>query len=365
MEVTTALSGAVKRKVKKKIWLWLIGAGMPLLIFLSIVLAVCMFPLFILGGDSLYYSPGYEYDMYYGSESGGAAFKLTGTGEFLFPINTQKIVITSGFGMRMHPVLKERKLHTGIDIACDTGTPVLAVSGGTVSFAGDGGGYGNLVIIEHPGGYKTYYAHLSVISINNGTVISAGELIGKAGNTGFSTGPHLHFEVRKDDSPIDPAPFLGLVQDIPNVLPEELKYTEIDAHKLKTFLDGRDSMLSDEPYFSAIMDSAREYDVSPVLLFAITGQEQSFVPRSHKDAIKIANNPFNVFHSWREYNTDIRDSSRIAARTVINLSKNRPDASNPIAWMNTRGGSGGYAEDPNWWVGVSKIFNQLRQVAAL
>lgn len=139
-------------------------------------------------------------------------------------------------------------------------------------------------------------------------------------------------------------------------LPEDLKYKPVDIIKLKQFLANRDSLLADEPYLMAIIQAAEEFNINPLLLFAIVGQEQSFVPRTDKDARIIANNPFNVYHSWKEYNTNIRDSARIAAITVNNLSENRPEAVDPIFWINRK-----YAEDKNWWVGVSRIFKELKK----
>lgn len=141
-------------------------------------------------------------------------------------------------------------------------------------------------------------------------------------------------------------------------MPDRLKYTDIDVDALKMYLQGRDSMLSDEPYFGAIMDAAKAHDVHPVLLFAITGQEQGFVPRSNKNAKKIANNPFNVFHSWQEYNTDIRKSADIAGRTIANRGGKRPEGYEPFAWLNKT-----YAEDPLWQDGVRKIFDKLNSIS--
>lgn len=139
-------------------------------------------------------------------------------------------------------------------------------------------------------------------------------------------------------------------------LPEDLKYKPIDIIKLRQYLTDRNSVLADEPYLMAIIQAAEEFNINPLLLFAITGQEQSFVPRTDKDARIIANNPFNVYHSWKEYNTNIRDSARIAAMTVINLSENRPEAVDPIFWINRK-----YAEDKNWWIGVSRFFKDLKK----
>lgn len=140
------------------------------------------------------------------------------------------------------------------------------------------------------------------------------------------------------------------------ILPEDLLYRTIDTGKLATALNKRKSILADEPYLSSILQAAREYNVNPLFLFAITGQEQAFVPRTDKDARRMANNPFNVYHSWMEYNTDILDSARIAAVTVTNLSQNRPETVNPVAWINRK-----YAEDNKWWMGVSQIFSELRR----
>lgn len=110
----------------------------------------------------------------------------------------------------------------------------------------------------------------------------------------------------------------------------------------------------EEPYFSTIIYTSRAFDLNPLILFAIAGHEQGFVPQSHPKAKKIANNPYNVFQSWQIYNTDIKDATEIACRTIINLSKDRPAFMNPFIWLNGR-----YAEDPSWWRGVQAIFNRL------
>ena len=142
-----------------------------------------------------------------------------------------------------------------------------------------------------------------------------------------------------------------------NELPTYLQYEQINEGKLRDWLNGRNSLLADDPYFSTIIEIANEYNIHPLLLFAITGQEQGFVLRDNKNAAKIANNPFNVFHSWEDFNTNISDTSQIAARTIVNLSKDRPADVDPIQWINRK-----YAEDENWWRGVSSIFKQLKTV---
>ncbi|TFE24868.1 glucosaminidase domain-containing protein [Cohnella luojiensis] len=137
-------------------------------------------------------------------------------------------------------------------------------------------------------------------------------------------------------------------------MPARLKYAEIDVRALKSYLNSRDSLLAEEPYFNAIVEAAREYDIHPLLLFAITGQEQGFVPKTGKDAKLIANNPFNVGHSWMEYNTDIHGSVGIASRLLVKLADSRPEGHDAFSWFNKT-----YAEDPLWSDGVRKIFNKL------
>lgn len=138
-------------------------------------------------------------------------------------------------------------------------------------------------------------------------------------------------------------------------LPVELRYEDFNHGKLKTLLNKRNSLLADEPYFSAIIQTAKKHNVSPLLLFAITGQEQGFVPRSHQHARQIANNPFNVYRSWQEYNTDIHDSANIAAVTLIHLSQDRPQSADAISWINRK-----YSEDQNWQTGVRQILEELK-----
>jgi murein DD-endopeptidase MepM/ murein hydrolase activator NlpD len=118
--------------------------------------------------------------------------------------------MSSGFGMRVHPVTGKQKLHAGIDLAAPTGTPIGAAAAGTVTFAGVRGGYGNLVIVDHGDGTETRYAHQHTISVTAGQKVAAGDLLGTVGSTGQSTGPHLHLEFRRDGQPVDPAPLFGL-----------------------------------------------------------------------------------------------------------------------------------------------------------
>ncbi len=146
-----------------------------------------------------------------------------------------------------------------------------------------------------------------------------------------------------------------IVQQHPH-LHTSFHYKDINEAKLKDYLDTRNSLLKEEPYFSAIIETAKEFQLNPLVLFAITGHEQGFVPKDNPSASEIANNPFNVFYSWQRYNTDITDSSKIASRTIINLSKDRPDDIDPFQWINRK-----YAEDQNWWKGVRSIYNRLEK----
>lgn len=113
--------------------------------------------------------------------------------------------LSSGFGMRFHPVLRYSRLHQGVDFAARTGTPILASAGGTVVFAGWGGGYGNVVVLDHGKGMRTRYAHMHRIGVRNGQRVEQGQNIGQVGSTGLSTGPHLHYEVWQNGKPVNPS----------------------------------------------------------------------------------------------------------------------------------------------------------------
>lgn len=119
-----------------------------------------------------------------------------------WPVNSRTTF--SGFGMRFHPIYKRYKMHEGLDMAGSTGDPVYAAGKGKVTHAGWNGGYGNMIIIDHGNGYKTYYGHLSKILVKEGEWVSKGQKIGLVGSTGLSTSSHLHFEVRLNDKPTDP-----------------------------------------------------------------------------------------------------------------------------------------------------------------
>jgi murein DD-endopeptidase MepM/ murein hydrolase activator NlpD len=118
---------------------------------------------------------------------------------FIWPVNGP---VTSGFGMRWG------RMHEGIDFGAATGTPIHAAAAGVVVYCGWMDGYGNLVVIDHGGGIATAYGHQSSIAASCSQQVSQGQVIGYVGNTGNSTGPHLHFEVRVNGSPVDPLGYL-------------------------------------------------------------------------------------------------------------------------------------------------------------
>ena len=122
-------------------------------------------------------------------------------GSFMWPASGP---ITSGFGWRIDPIFHRRALHTGIDIAAPWGATVEAAESGTVLYVGWMTGYGNVVVLNHGNGISTVYAHLSSYSVHAGDTVHRGQVIARVGSTGWSTGPHLHFEVRQDGQPTDP-----------------------------------------------------------------------------------------------------------------------------------------------------------------
>jgi len=129
-----------------------------------------------------------------------------------------ELTITSRFGRRIDPFLGRPALHSGTDFRAPTGTPVLATAGGSVTIASYSGGYGRLIEIDHGNGYRTRYGHLSRILVAPGTSVEAGQVIGRVGSSGRSSGPHLHYETRVHQRTIDPAPFIEISQTLPEFL---------------------------------------------------------------------------------------------------------------------------------------------------
>ncbi len=126
---------------------------------------------------------------------------VTGSGNFIWPVSCT--YITSCVGNRYHPISGEWKYHSGMDIGCQYGDSIWASDGGTVCIAGVNGGYGNCVMIDHGNGYYTLYGHMSSIACSVNQTVAQGQVIGYVGSTGYSTGPHLHFEIRSGSSCLD------------------------------------------------------------------------------------------------------------------------------------------------------------------
>lgn len=135
----------------------------------------------------------------------------TATGQLIHPAPGYEV--TSSFGYRTHPIHGDRRLHSGTDFGTPTGTLIRAADGGQVTFAGISGsltsGYGRLVIVNHGNGLETYYAHLQGFFVREGDIIAQGDPVGRANSTGWSTGPHLHFEVRQNGQPQNPMTYLS------------------------------------------------------------------------------------------------------------------------------------------------------------
>lgn len=133
--------------------------------------------------------------------SSGGGYTGEWSGPWARPVNGR---LTSPFGYRIHPILRVRKMHTGVDLSAPSGTPIMAAGDGKVIYRGWRGGYGNTVIVDHGGGRTTLYAHMSGFTCAVGQVVQSGQQIGKVGSTGLSTGPHLHWEVRINGQPTNP-----------------------------------------------------------------------------------------------------------------------------------------------------------------
>jgi len=132
-------------------------------------------------------------------------FKMLASIPAIMPIAIKDFrSISSGFGVRIHPIYKTRKFHDGMDFTGKIGTPIYSTGEGKIESAKSSRGYGKKIVINHGYGYKTIYAHLSRYNVKAGQKIKRGEIIGFLGNTGISTGPHLHYEVRKNNKKLNP-----------------------------------------------------------------------------------------------------------------------------------------------------------------
>ena len=130
-------------------------------------------------------------------------------GKMIWPI-ADHYIITSPYSMRVHPITKVYKLHTGIDISAPMGTNFLSAAHGMVVKAEYNRAYGNMVIIDHGGGVQTLYAHGSSIEVQVGQIVNAGDTVIKVGSTGYSTGPHAHFEIRINGQTVNPLDYISV-----------------------------------------------------------------------------------------------------------------------------------------------------------
>ena len=126
------------------------------------------------------------------------------------PVSNKELkYVASGYGMRTHPVSRVRKFHEGIDFAAPIGSDIYSTGDGIVTKAEYSGGYGLTVVVDHGFGYKTLYAHMSKVSVVKGSAVKRGQIIGSIGNTGTSTGPHLHYEVHKNNKTVNPVEYFN------------------------------------------------------------------------------------------------------------------------------------------------------------
>jgi murein DD-endopeptidase MepM/ murein hydrolase activator NlpD len=158
--------------------------------------------------------------------------------------------VTSGYGMRKHPILGYSKMHKGVDFAAATGTPILASGSGTVEFAGKKGGYGNFIKIRHNGQYQTAYAHLSRFAkgISKGDKVKQGQVIGYVGSTGRATGPHLHYEVLVDGKNMNPMKLKFAGRKLDKKELHQFEAVKADIKKLRDQLLAEQLVARSQPY---------------------------------------------------------------------------------------------------------------------
>ena len=188
----------------------------------------------------------------------GKFFDAAGTGEersgLIAPVNGP---VSSNYGMRRHPILKIRRMHAGTDFRARTGTPIYAVTDGTISMAGRNGGHGNYVRVDHGAGLSSGYSHMSRIAVSRGTRVRRGQVIGYVGSTGLSTGPHLHYELYRGGRNIDPMSVRFVVRE--QLSPDELRRFRARLVELKQVKPGA-ALEPMAPAGPAAAEPAREID---------------------------------------------------------------------------------------------------------
>lgn len=342
----------IKQKIKKKVLLWILGIVSPLIIpvilFIVILGTACLIPLLIFAGDAMYNDVTVvQTDQIYSAvdvENITLSTKYPSEDPSLWL--TGDVDINNVFASRLAALAK----HYNTKIYISSGYRSIE----------EQWDIWNKRIREHPNETekerRKWVAYPGKSMHQFGLAVDVKGLYKELANNDLKPFGLIK-PLSNEDWHIEPIE-ARITPDAPEVLPDELRYTEVNRQKLMEYLEKRNSILSDDEYLDVILNVAKEKNVNPLILIAITGQEQSYVPRSSANARKIANNPFNVYHSWMEYNTNIEDSTRIASNTIINLSKGRPDTMHPLAWINKK-----YAEDQNWWIGVSKNYEVLKTVA--
>ncbi len=149
------------------------------------------------------------------------------------PISNKELKrLASGYGMRLHPILKIGRMHWGMDFSAPIGTPIYATGAGTITNASPMGGYGNVVVLNHGFGYESYYAHMSRIKVRSGQKVERGDIIGFVGNTGLSSGPHLHYEIHKNGEKVNPISFFNM-----DVSPDDFKILYEKSQDMNVSLD--------------------------------------------------------------------------------------------------------------------------------
>lgn len=351
---------------KKKKWLIGIIVSQPLLIVLVVLMLIGLF-ITVFWVPFLLFAEKGDFDLGSGANYSWwtAPTKVDANGQpYLWPVPTVRY-ITSGY---MDAVDRDAA-HLGIDIASEQGAgstelqPIYAMAAGTVLVAGSASGYGVMVSVDHGGGLVSIYGHLeTALNVRPGDKVEQGQLLGRIGKgkVGKSTGPHLHFQVELNGMAVPP---LEYVQPPTNVVPIELAYQKMNITLMQEWLEKRNSALANAELLAAIDRAGQSQNVSPYLLIAITGQEQSFVPKDGNHADQILKNPWNVFGCWcsgQGATLTTGESASIAAKTVVKLSQNRPAGADPIAWLNDPSNPQGvYAEHRGWYLGVSRFFKSI------
>ncbi|WP_168121897.1 M23 family metallopeptidase [Paenibacillus sp. HB172176] len=344
----------------------LLGSSTALIVllicFLGLLIVVALIPYLIFGKE--------ENMAYQASASSWGwmepAYIDTDGSAYAWPLPTITR-ITSTFGQR--DIGEGAETHKGIDIANGAANtelqPIYATAAGTVVIAGAAEGYGQVVRIEHEGDLVSIYGHLdSHMEVSVGDTVQKGQRIGRvgAGKVGRSTGPHLHFEIRKRGVAVNPLDYVKPPNAEQN-MPLELSYRPLRTEAVMQYLTAKKSALADPEILAMIDKAGKSQNVDPHFLIAITGQEQSFVPSNKLHADLIIRNPWNVFGCWcsgkgAELTTE--ESALIAAKTIVKLSQSRPATVDPIYWLVSRDNPHGYyAEHMGWWIGVKAFYKAL------